>query len=65
VLVLRYSAGLSFREVAEVCGIREDAARQRASSGLRALRRRLESGEERGELEPEGELGAVCQEVSP
>jgi RNA polymerase sigma-70 factor (ECF subfamily) len=41
VMLLRYVAGLSFREVAEACGIREEAARQRASVGLRALRRRL------------------------
>jgi RNA polymerase sigma-70 factor (ECF subfamily) len=43
VMLLRYSADLSFREVAHACGIREDAARQRASAGLRLLRRRLEA----------------------
>jgi len=41
VMLLRYVAGLSFREVAEACGIREEAARQRASVGLKSLRRRL------------------------
>ncbi len=61
VLLLRYAGGLSFREVAEVCGIREDAARQRASSGLRLLRRELE---ELREDAPAPAEGAVCQEVS-
>jgi RNA polymerase sigma-70 factor, ECF subfamily len=49
-LLLRYVGALSYREVAEVCGIREDAARQRASAGLRLLRRQLEP-EERAALE--------------
>jgi RNA polymerase sigma-70 factor, ECF subfamily len=40
-LLLRYASELSFHEAAEICGIREDAARQRASQGLRALRREL------------------------
>jgi RNA polymerase sigma-70 factor, ECF subfamily len=50
VLLLRYASALSYREVAEVCGIREDTARQRASAGLRLLRRQLEP-EERAALE--------------
>jgi RNA polymerase sigma-70 factor (ECF subfamily) len=57
VLLLRYVSGLSFREVAEVCGIREDAARQRASSGLRLLRRRMDP-------QPVVSPAAACQELS-
>lgn len=41
VVVLRYQAGLSFREVAEVCGIEEAAARKRASRALVHLRHLL------------------------
>jgi RNA polymerase sigma-70 factor (ECF subfamily) len=37
-LVLRYQADLSFREIAEQCGIDEAAARKRASRGLDRLR---------------------------
>ena len=37
-LVLRYTAELSFREVAEACGIDEAAARKRVSRGLSRLR---------------------------
>lgn len=37
-LVLRFDAGLSFREVAEACGIDEAAARKRVSRGLSRLR---------------------------
>ncbi len=64
VMLLRYVTGLSFREVAEACGIREEAARQRASVGLRALRRRLNEGEgeERRRVEP---AAAWNQEVAP
>jgi RNA polymerase sigma-70 factor (ECF subfamily) len=40
-VVLRFGAGLSFREVAEACGIDEAAARKRVSRGLAALRSRL------------------------
>jgi RNA polymerase sigma-70 factor (ECF subfamily) len=40
-LVLRYAAGLTFREVAQACGIEEAAARKRASRALAALRSRL------------------------
>ena len=41
VLVLRYEAGLSFREIAEACGIDEATARKRASRALRRLRELL------------------------
>lgn len=60
VLLLRHVSGLSYREVAEVCGIQPDAARQRASAGLRRLR----------ELMTEPAAGrpaavvAACQELS-
>jgi RNA polymerase sigma-70 factor (ECF subfamily) len=37
-LVLRFSAELSFREVAQACGIDEAAARKRVSRGLSRLR---------------------------
>ena len=37
-LVLRYQAELSFREIASICGIKEAAARKRASRGLQRLR---------------------------
>jgi RNA polymerase sigma-70 factor, ECF subfamily len=40
-VVLRFGAGLSFREVADACGIDEAAARKRVSRGLAALRSRL------------------------
>jgi RNA polymerase sigma-70 factor (ECF subfamily) len=43
-VVLRYEAGLSFREVAEACGIDEAAARKRVSRAL--SRMRAELGEE-------------------
>jgi len=43
-LVLRYDAGLSFREVAQACGIDEAAARKRVSRAL--ARVRAEIGEE-------------------
>lgn len=41
VLVLRYEAGLSFREIAEACGIDEPTARKRASRALQRLRELL------------------------
>ena len=41
-LVLRFAGELSFREVAEACGIDEAAARKRVSRGLAALRSGLE-----------------------
>lgn len=41
VLVLRYEAGLSFREIAQVCGIDEPTARKRASRALQRLRELL------------------------
>lgn len=65
VMLLRYAAGLSFREVAGACGIREEAARQRASVGLRALRRKLNEGE--GVEEQRGPEPATAwnQEVAP
>ena len=37
-LLLRYEAGLSFREVGEACGVDEAAARKRVSRGLARLR---------------------------
>jgi RNA polymerase sigma-70 factor (ECF subfamily) len=37
-LVLRFQAELSFREIAQICGIEEAAARKRASRGLQHLR---------------------------
>ena len=43
-LVLRFGGDLSFREVAQACGIDEAAARKRVSRGLAALRSEL--GEE-------------------
>ncbi|HTE51039.1 MAG TPA: RNA polymerase sigma factor [Kofleriaceae bacterium] len=42
-LILRYQAGLSFREIAAQSGIDEAAARKRASRGLAQLRRVLRS----------------------
>lgn len=44
-LVLRFGAELSFREVAEACGIDEAAARKRVSRGLSRLRELLGEGE--------------------
>lgn len=41
VLVLRYEAGLGFREVAQACGIDEATARKRASRALDHLRKLL------------------------
>jgi RNA polymerase sigma-70 factor (ECF subfamily) len=41
-LLLRYQAGLGFREVAAACGIEEAAARKRASRGLQAMRKILD-----------------------
>jgi RNA polymerase sigma-70 factor (ECF subfamily) len=41
VLLLRFVGELRYREVGLVCGISEEAARQRASAGLRRLRRDL------------------------
>lgn len=64
VLLLRYVGGLRFRDVARVCQISEEAARQRASGGLRRLRRVLAA---RAESE-DGPIGAqvalACQELS-
>ena len=42
-LVLHYQGELSFREIAELCGIDEAAARKRASRGLARLRKTLMS----------------------
>jgi RNA polymerase sigma-70 factor, ECF subfamily len=42
-LVLHYQGDLSFREIAELCGIDEAAARKRASRGLAKLRNTLRS----------------------
>ncbi|MCC7536718.1 MAG: sigma-70 family RNA polymerase sigma factor [Deltaproteobacteria bacterium] len=41
-VVLRFASGLSYREVAEACGIEEAAARQRTSRALVRLRALLE-----------------------
>jgi RNA polymerase sigma factor (sigma-70 family) len=38
-VLLRYAGDLSFREVAAVMGVQEVAARQHASTGVRALRK--------------------------
>jgi RNA polymerase sigma-70 factor (ECF subfamily) len=40
-LILHYQGELSFREIGEVCGIDEAAARKRASRGLARLRQAL------------------------
>jgi RNA polymerase sigma-70 factor (ECF subfamily) len=40
-VVLRYDAGLSFREVAAACGVDEAAARKRVSRALSRLRESL------------------------
>jgi RNA polymerase sigma-70 factor (ECF subfamily) len=40
-LILHYQGELSFREIAELCGIDEAAARKRASRGLARLRKTL------------------------
>lgn len=40
-LILRYGAGLSFREVSEACGIEEPAARKRVSRAIATLRKNL------------------------
>ena len=42
-LVLHYQGELSFREIAELCGIDEATARKRASRGLARLRKALTS----------------------
>jgi RNA polymerase sigma-70 factor (ECF subfamily) len=48
-LLLRYGAGLSFREVGEACGIDEAAARKRVSRGIARLRQKLsQEGTEQG-----------------
>jgi RNA polymerase sigma-70 factor, ECF subfamily len=41
-LLLRYQAGLSYREVGEACGVDEATARKRASRGLSRLRSLVE-----------------------
>ena len=41
ILLLRYQAGLSFREVAVACGLEESAARKRSSRALARLRKML------------------------
>ncbi|MEM9192393.1 MAG: sigma-70 family RNA polymerase sigma factor [Myxococcota bacterium] len=41
VVLLRYEAGLSYREIASACGIDEAAARKRASRALHRLRTAL------------------------
>lgn len=37
-VVLRYQSGLSYREIAEICGVNEAAARKRTSRALARLR---------------------------
>jgi RNA polymerase sigma-70 factor, ECF subfamily len=44
-VVLRYQAGLSYREIGAACGIDEAAARKRTSRGLGRLRTLLHDGE--------------------
>jgi RNA polymerase sigma-70 factor, ECF subfamily len=44
-LVLRFAAGLSFREVGHACGVDEGTARKRVSRGLSRLRNLLGEGE--------------------
>jgi RNA polymerase sigma-70 factor (ECF subfamily) len=44
-LLLRYQSELSYREIAEACGIDEAAARKRASRGLQRLRKTLSAEE--------------------
>ena len=46
-LLLRFGAGLSFREVSEACGIEEAAARKRVSRGIAALRNKMAEEEGR------------------
>ena len=47
-VVLHYQGELSFREIAELCGIDEAAARKRASRGLARLRKTLISEQVEG-----------------
>lgn len=47
-LIMRYGAGLSFREVGEACGIEEAAARKRVSRAIATLRENLQSLQEQG-----------------
>ncbi|KYF81839.1 RNA polymerase sigma factor [Sorangium cellulosum] len=57
VLVLRYGDGLKHQEIADLLGIRADAAKQRASRALRELKARLEARDEEeaaGEARAEG-----------
>ncbi len=44
-VVLRYQSGLSYREVADACGIDEAAARKRVSRALDRLRELMRNGE--------------------
>jgi len=61
VLLLRHVGGLSYREIAGVCEISEEAARQRASGGLRRLRDVLEEAREQRRPRP---VVVACQELS-
>ncbi|WP_438029699.1 RNA polymerase sigma factor [Sorangium sp. So ce233] len=57
VLVLRYGDGLKHQEIADLLGIRADAAKQRASRALRELKARIEARDEEeaaGEARAEG-----------
>ncbi len=46
-LLLRFAAGLSFREVGEACGIEEATARKRVSRALATMRESLRGGDDR------------------
>ena len=73
VLLLRHVSGLSYREVGQVCGIREAAARQRVASGLGKLRRLLAvdtqrprscaENEQNQQNEQNERVVAACQEL--
>ena len=65
VLLLHHVSGLSYREVGRVCGIREDAARQRAAAGINKLRRLL-AVEPRPAMSANqnGRVVKTCQELS-
>jgi RNA polymerase sigma-70 factor, ECF subfamily len=46
-VILRYQAGLAYREVAEACGIEETAARKRVSRALDRLRELMRDSDDR------------------
>jgi RNA polymerase sigma-70 factor (ECF subfamily) len=53
-LMLRFSDGLRFAEVAQVLGLSEAAVRQRTSRAVRELKARWDAGPARGELANDG-----------